>query len=194
MSEKVSPKLILVGSSGVGKTSLVGCFFQQQFDSRALPTVAPAFCTAPVKVSDGRTVDLQIWDTAGQEQYQSISQMFYRDSNIALVCFTEADFAAIQKWVDRVKEFTSDCRIYLVGTQVDLLDSQALSTFNEKVQNVATEQNMKFFMTSAKSGQGVTDLFQYVAGEASADQAPVAPVVDLIDNSRSPKKSGKSCC
>jgi GTPase SAR1 family protein len=62
MSDKISPKLILVGSSGVGKTSLVGCFFQQQFDSRALPTVAPAFATAPVKVSEGHVVDLQIWD------------------------------------------------------------------------------------------------------------------------------------
>jgi small GTP-binding protein len=194
MSEKISPKLILVGSSGVGKTSIVGCFFQQQFDSRALPTVAPAFATAQVTASDGRTVDLQIWDTAGQEQYQSISQMFYRDSNIALVCFNEADLSSLQRWVDRVREFTSDCQIYLVGTQVDLLNTEELAAFNEKVQRAADEQKMKFFMTSAKTGQGVTEVFQFVAGEACAAQAPAAPVVDLIGSSKAEKKGGKSCC
>jgi small GTP-binding protein len=193
MGEKISPKLILVGSSGVGKTSLVGCFFHQQFDSRALPTVAPAFCTASVTVGSGRTIELQIWDTAGQEQYQSISQMFYRDSNIAFICFNEAEFSSIQRWVDRVNEFTSDCQVYLVGTQVDLLDTEGMAEFNAKVTKAADEQKVKFFMTSAKTGKGVLDLFQYVAGEVSAASVPTAPVVNLMGDGTGTKGGGKSC-
>jgi small GTP-binding protein len=72
-----SVKIILVGSSGVGKTCLSASYQKQNFNKNTAPTVAPA--------SSCRVVILQIWDTAGQERYASISQLFFRDSNVAFV-------------------------------------------------------------------------------------------------------------
>ena len=65
-------KIILVGSSGVGKTSLVNAYFSQPFEGQTQPTVAPAFCGNTVTLSNGKSIYLHIWDTAGQERFQSI--------------------------------------------------------------------------------------------------------------------------
>jgi small GTP-binding protein len=191
----VSAKIILVGSSGVGKTSLVSCLFQQQFDASALPTVAPAFATWTVRCKDGTSVDLQIWDTAGQEQYQAISQMFYRDSDAALVCFTEGEVGSIPRWIERVKEHAPDSRLYLVATQVDLISEENYPDLNARAQESLETQKLKFFMTSAVSGQGVTDLFQTIAEESiQAQTAAAAPVVSLMDSQGPAAGSQKGCC
>jgi small GTP-binding protein len=73
-------KLILLGSSGVGKTTLIHSFCTQTFSQDSVSTVAPAFSEMTLEIDNGTLVTLQIWGTADQEQYQSISQMFYRDA------------------------------------------------------------------------------------------------------------------
>jgi small GTP-binding protein len=191
---KPAAKVILVGSSGVGKTSLVSCLFEQQFDTASLPTVAPAFCTYSTDCRDGTSIDLQIWDTAGQEQYQSISQMFYRDSQAALLCFNETEVESIPRWMERVKEHAPDCRIYLVATQIDLVAEDDYPLLNSKAQAMAEGQKLQVFMTSAKTSQGVTDLFQTVAEDAVQAHGAIAPVVSVIDNPGHNAGGAKPCC
>jgi small GTP-binding protein len=92
MEERRPIKVILVGSSAVGKTSLINAYFDQAQDLETSPTVAPAFVATSIKLSSDQLVELHIWDTAGQERFQSIGGMFYRDSDIAFVC---SDFSRI---------------------------------------------------------------------------------------------------
>jgi Ras-related protein Rab-7A len=88
-SEPRPIKVILVGSSGVGKTSLINNYFDQPHETDTSPTVAPALVATTISIPSGQPVDLHIWDTAGQERFQSIGGMFYRESDVALVCFDQ---------------------------------------------------------------------------------------------------------
>ena len=157
-------KVILVGSSGVGKTSLVSSFFDNPFENQDLPTVAPASCAAIMEVEGGKRVELQIWDTAGQERFQAISQMFYRDSHVAFVCFDPRQPEPVQNWISRVRSEVPECIIYLVATKADTLKQEEINELNAKASDMLTNFKAKNFLTtSAKTGAGVRDLFESAA-------------------------------
>jgi small GTP-binding protein len=108
-------KVILVGNSGVGKTCLIGSYLKNTFENRPTPTVAPAYSCREVKKRDGTVIVLQIWDTAGQERYSSISQLFFRDSDVALVCFEpndESSLLGVHNWVKRILTEVSKCHLF----------------------------------------------------------------------------------
>ena len=192
MSGKVAVKLILVGPSGIGKTSLVSCFFKQKFENQTVPTVAPAFCSANIELASGKTIDLQIWDTAGQEQFQSISQMFYRDSQVAFVCFDASDPDIIEQWVERVRTHVQDCAIVLVVTKSDLLSEEVRKTIEGKRDDLVARFNAKgFYVTSASTGEHVRELFHEAAGLGETAMKPNrAGTVDVVGQT----KKSRSCC
>jgi small GTP-binding protein len=153
-------KVILVGPSGVGKTSLVSCFVKHEFETETISTVAPAFSTSAVKLADDTLADLQIWDTAGQETYLAISRMFYRDSQVAIVCYTSDAPETIGEWIARVREQVSDCVIILAATKADELSEDGrLELFNDGLQRTAQHGANSHYVTSAKTGLGVNDVF-----------------------------------
>jgi small GTP-binding protein len=165
---KLTLKLILVGSSGVGKTSLVTSFFKQKFEAQIVSTVSPAFCNAPIEIDPHTTVDLQIWDTAGQEQYQSISQMFYRESHIAFICYDRDEVGSVARWVARVREHAPDAKLFLVATKADLLTEEgAEGAMTREGVDRATELNAKYFLTSSLTGRNVFELFESAARETA---------------------------
>lgn len=156
-------KIILVGSSGVGKTSLISAYFKNPFENNDLPTVAPASTNAIVQV-DKKKIELQIWDTAGQERFQAISQMFYRDSHIAFVCFDPKRTEPVESWVSRVRTEEPNCIIYLVATKSDILTQEEINEINQIAQDMKqTHKAEDFYLTSAKTGSGVQDLFESAA-------------------------------
>ena len=159
----LSIKVIVVGSSGVGKTSLIASFLNGAFSSNCKPTVAPA--QSNILVNVGVTpVELQIWDTAGQERFQSISQMFYRDSRVAFVCFDGKQQDTIENWVSRVRGEVPECIIFLVATKGDTLSEEEISELNHSgTELVAKYKAKSFLVTSAKTGNGVKDLFEAAA-------------------------------
>jgi small GTP-binding protein len=196
-----SCKLIMVGSSGVGKTSLLDCLYKQQFDNRSMPTVAPTFSEFKIEGDSGEIVEFQIWDTAGQEQYQSVSQMFYRDAKVALVCYDQSEVGSIEKWINRVKDHTVDCIIYLVSTKSDLLSESDLSLVTDEGEEHAQRSNAKHFVTSAQTGQGITDVFRAAAtdfrksqGSAPHTQEIMTPAPKLVQLGEQPKVPNKGCC
>jgi GTPase SAR1 family protein len=104
LAEKGRPiKVVLAGPSGVGKTSLIDAYFGQLHGRDISPTVPPEFVATGVKLEGNRTVDLHIWNTAGQERFQSVSAMFYRNSDVAFVCFDTSVDCTVHHWVERVR-------------------------------------------------------------------------------------------
>jgi small GTP-binding protein len=160
-------KLILVGHSAVGKTCLIAAFLKKPFDPRGLATVSPAYMFQDVSRKDGLTVTLQIWDTAGQERYHSVSQMFYRDANIALVCFeagNQESLESVPDWVEKVRKEVPDCDFLFVGTKSDQLPRED----HEKIvataqQQLGDLQSRGVFLTSAMNREGVDDVFKAAA-------------------------------
>jgi small GTP-binding protein len=164
MMAKTSIKLIIVGPSGVGKTSLVEYFMHEQFSTEVVSSVSPAFANATITLADETQVDLQIWDTAGQEKYQSISQMFYREAHVALICYFYSDISFISGWVTRVREFAPNCAVYLVATKADLLTLERdIKGIRRDSAALAGRLNATFFLTSSVTGQGVRELFENAA-------------------------------
>ncbi|KAH0792535.1 small GTP-binding protein [Histomonas meleagridis] len=155
-------KLILVGSAGVGKTSLMNALFEQSFEQDMQTTVAPAFCEKSIQISDGSKVTLHIWDTAGQEKFQSICETYYRDADVAFVCFDyeNMNHETIAKWVSRVRAQSPDCLIFLVLTKEDLTPSDQYPNILEDSEGYVNEFKAEaFHMTSSSTQNGVKALF-----------------------------------
>ena len=185
-----SVKLIVVGSCGVGKTALITKFQKKTFAAETNSTVSPASSTANISLPDNVTASLQIWDTAGQERFQSISTMFYRESNVAFVCFDHESFDSIEQWVNRVRTEEPSCKIILVLTKADLLDP------NEEIEangeGTTVQKALKasgFYMTSSVDGRNVNEVFYEAAMIAGKTEVQTTSTVKIDSES---KKS--SCC
>ena len=87
-------KIILVGESGVGKTSIISRYIKNLYNDRQPPTLSPLNLKKNI-IIDGYNIDLEIWDTAGQEQYRSITTLFYKD---ALICILVYDITKKKKF------------------------------------------------------------------------------------------------
>jgi small GTP-binding protein len=160
-------KVILVGNSGVGKTCLIGSYLKNTFENRTAQTVAPAYSCREVKKQDGTIVILQIWDTAGQERYSSISQLFFRDSNVALVCFDpndETSVVAVRDWVKRILNEVSECHLFGVLMKSDLIPADGIeSVINQTKVTLADVNFEAFYATSSLTRDGVEAVFQATA-------------------------------
>ena len=118
-------KFILVGDTGVGKTSLIGRFIENRFDPNHEFTVGVEFAAKTVLLN-GKPIKLQIWDTAGQEEFRAITRSYYRSSAAALVVFDVArreTFRNASRWVEDVRSNSNrDVILVLVGNKCDLVN------------------------------------------------------------------------
>jgi small GTP-binding protein len=188
--EQYSLKVILVGGTGVGKTNLMNAYFRHPLNPQTLPTVAPSSCTATIRVAEFQ-VELQIWDTAGQERFQSISRMFYREANIAFVCFDFARIDTVDSWVESVRMEAPDCAIFLVTTKSDLLSpdemGRAMALGEEKRRDLNAFIHV---LTSAHTGDGVEPLFIEAAKMATKIYRSNEPVLEIGHKT---EDQGKCC-
>lgn len=162
-----SYKIVLLGDSSVGKTSLVHRFISDAFDAHLANTIGAAFISKEHS-SNGKTVKLEIWDTAGQERYKSLTPMYYRSAKVALVCFDlscpESSFERAHYWVEQLAVLGPlDIRIKMVGNKSDLALDADLST----IESYCAEHEIPLLFTSAKDGKGVKDLFDGIVAETS---------------------------
>lgn len=163
-----SRKILIVGNSGVGKTCILCRYKNKCFiEDGHSPTINVVFTQCEVDDSNGNTIELQVWDTAGQEVYRSITSTYYREAQIALVCFDFLDEKSkedIDFWESAIKEQEKECILYLVATKCDTYGdiSQKVKEFVEsKIGDKFTEG----FVTSAKDNIQIDELFQAMANQ-----------------------------
>ncbi|XP_065188389.1 ras-related protein Rab-5B-like [Sycon ciliatum] len=160
-------KLVLLGESAVGKSSLALRFVKGQFQDFQESTIGAAFLTKSMTLDGGQLVKFEIWDTAGQERYHSLTPMYYRGAPAAVVMYdiTEQEsFSKAKSWVLELKQQASpDIRIALAGNKLDLNATRSVST--EEGKAYADEQDLLFFETSAKSNANVNEMFAAIATE-----------------------------
>jgi len=163
-SERAKYKLVFLGDSTVGKTSLITRFIYDQFDSNYKVTIGIDFVSKTMYLED-RTVRLQLWDTAGQERFRSLIPSYIRDSSVAIVVYditSRESFANSERWIDDVRnERGKQVLMVLVGNKSDLHSDRQVST--EEGERKAEEHGIMFLETSAKAGFNVNALFRKIA-------------------------------
>ncbi|KDQ15622.1 hypothetical protein BOTBODRAFT_31513 [Botryobasidium botryosum FD-172 SS1] len=176
MSKQLSFKLVLLGESAVGKSSLVLRFVKDQFDDYRESTIGAAFLTQIVTLDDGSTIKFEIWDTAGQERYKSLAPMYYRNANCAVVVYDITQSASLDKartWIRELqRQADPSIIIALCGNKSDLEARRQVT--KEEAQKYAEEEGLLWTETSAKSGEGVTEIFNTIARKLPTSPPPGA--------------------
>ncbi|KAM0786027.1 GTPase Ypt5 [Microbotryomycetes sp. NB124-2] len=172
-----SRKLVLLGESAVGKSSLVLQFVKQQFDDYRESTIGAAFLTQTVPV-DGGFIKFEIWDTAGQERYKSLAPMYYRNAHAAIVVYDVTSSASLVKarsWIAELqRQADPSIIVCLAGNKLDLADTQR-QVSTEEAQQLASEENLLFFEVSAKTAENVETMFSTIAEKLPLDSPASKP-------------------
>ncbi|XP_066466237.1 ras-related protein Rab-17 [Tiliqua scincoides] len=159
-------KIVLLGSTSVGKSSLAYRYVKKDFQE-SLPTVGCSFFSQLLRLNHA-TMKLEIWDTAGQEKYHSVCHLYYRNANAAILVYDITKQESLEKakvWLSELeKEFLpGEIIIVLVGNKLDL--SAAREVTSQEAKEFATTKGLLYMETSAKSDHQVTELFTMVAQE-----------------------------
>ncbi|WP_371801899.1 GTP-binding protein [Candidatus Lokiarchaeum ossiferum] len=156
-------KCVAVGDGGCGKTALVVRFSQGFFQENYKLTIGVEFAVKTIHINN-HNVKLQIWDTGGQERFQYVRPLYYKGSMGCIILFdltNRESFDHIPKWMDEVKKESGSIPMLLVGNKKDLVDQRVIS--RNEAEEVAKDLNMFYVESSAKSGDGVGDVFGILA-------------------------------
>ncbi len=190
---ETSVKIVLLGDSGVGKTSIVAQYVSGSTPDSIKPTVGAAFFTKEMSFN-GKPMELLIWDTAGQEVYRGLAPMYYRSAKIAIIVFDVTNiksFESVSYWSKELQEnVDSGLTIVVCGNKTDLEDARAIVP--DVAQKKAEEFGALYVETSASTGLNVERLFQLAINKffskASQDPDPV-PAPQPV-----PKQKKDGCC
>lgn len=163
-------KFILIGTSGVGKTSLAWRFKFEAFKEYSDMTVGVDVQTKSYDMFSNR-IEILLWDTAGQEKFQAISSAFYRDSIAVFLCFdytNHTSFKDIPKWMELMMPYLPEyCHIILVGLKNEEINLRKVSDFEART--FAKKHNMKFYSVSSKTGENIEKMFMNTAESIFTD-------------------------
>ena len=159
-------RVVFIGNSGVGKTNIISRFRYNVFEQSYLTTIGVDFTSKLLNIRN-KTIKFNIWDTAGQEKYRSITQSYYTNINIVCVCYdiTErSSFEALQELVNDVKHKTpNNVLIYIVGTKLDC--SYYRTTSIQEAENFCRNNMINYFEVSSQDGTNINDLFYTIGGK-----------------------------
>ena len=163
-------KIVIIGESGVGKTSIISQFIDQIFQKDQQSTIGGTFSTKTIKCGNGKILKLEIWDTAGQERYRSVTKMFYKDANAAILVYditNKFSFEELQNyWMEQVKESSpKNIILAVVANKSDLIEYEQVD--EEVARQFAKDNNAFFSVTSAKDTAQVDSLFLEIAKKYS---------------------------
>jgi Ras-related protein Rab-5C len=183
-------KVVLMGSSSVGKTSILMRFSKGVFSANQEPTIGGAFISREVQTEDG-SVALHIWDTAGQERYRALIPRYSLGASAIVVVYDvtdESSFLAAQTWISESRENHPDgVSWFLVGNKCDLTVVVDVA----KVHEYAIRERLLYWETSAKTGQNIQELFTHVARSLPRFRPPDPTLT--VDPGQ-PAPAAKPCC
>ena len=161
MSYDKTIQLLVIGDSSVGKTSLITRYTNGTFKEEYLATVGLDYYSK-VEAINNQTINIKLWDTAGQERFKALTQNYFRNAEGVLLTFdvTNTDsFNNLKDWIGSIKTNMESKNIFLpliiVGNKIDMEDAREIN--KEDAEKFVSDNNYKYFETSAKTGEGVDD-------------------------------------
>ena len=160
-------KIILIGSSGVGKSSILQRYMKKTFDENYKITIGVDFLMKTLTINK-QLVKLQVWDTAGQEKYKSLTKFFYKDAAMVILVYDitrRESFDNLKNyWYKEIQEYgEKDIVLGIAGNKSDLYDNEAVP--EKEARDFAKSINAIFALTSAQNNSGVTKLFEDIGNK-----------------------------
>ena len=171
-------KGVVLGEGRVGKTSILKRYFNQKFDSGEASTINPAFYPKKETTSDGTKVEINFWDTAGQEMFSSLNKNYYQGAIAALLVYDfnqfNDTFGKVEKWAREITEVVGNDVIFAIaGNKFDLLKSKSeIDNQTQQVNNFCNKYKCRHFVTSAQSGYNINEVFEFLINEMKKKYKP----------------------
>ncbi|CAL9105843.1 hypothetical protein OPV22_025822 [Ensete ventricosum] len=198
-------KVIILGDSGVGKTSLMNQYVNKKFSNQYKATIGADFLTKEVQMDD-RLFTLQIWDTAGQERFQSLGVAFYRGADCCVLVYdvnVMKSFDNLNNWREEflIQASPSDPENFpfiVLGNKIDIDGGNSRVVSEKKAKAwCASKGNIPYFETSAKEGFNVEAAFQCIARNALKNEPEediyLPDTIDVAGGARPQQSSGCEC-
>ncbi|KAJ8662823.1 hypothetical protein O0I10_000999 [Lichtheimia ornata] len=166
-------KFVLVGDSGVGKTSLISRFICNEFNAESKSTLGVDFGSTFAQMKDNRRIKLQVWDISGKERYQGIAPTYYRGAQCAFLLFDPTSLSSFVNlqvhWLEEIRRYASQrIKLVLIANKADLVKEgqQQREISIQAAEKYASDHDMLFFETSAlEDNTHIADVFQSVAAD-----------------------------
>lgn len=183
--KKVLLKVIILGDSGVGKTSLMNQYVNKRFSNQYKATIGADFLTKEVMIDD-RLVTMQLWDTAGQERFQSLGVAFYRGADCCVLVYdvnSSKSFETLDSWRDEflVQASPRDPENFpfvVLGNKIDMEESKRMVSQKRAMTWCQSKGNIPYFETSAKEAINVEQAFREACVNALQGEAEGDPYAD----------------
>jgi small GTP-binding protein len=155
-------RVVTIGEASVGKTSIISQLIERTFNPNISSTVGANFQQYHKRIGNDN-IDLQVWDTAGQERFRALSPIYYRGAHAGVVVFSMESRDSLDSLPEQISlflEISKDSLIFVAGNKVDLLDTRTFSKGD--AEDFVREHGWQLFFTSAKTGDGVVELFDEI--------------------------------
>jgi small GTP-binding protein len=170
-----SKKFVILGEGRVGKTSILTRYFSKKFNEGEKSTVNPSFYEKKQSYK-GKDYELKFWDTAGQEQFNAINNMYYQNAVGALLVYDVTipeTFEKVKSWVNTLQEVVGKDIIFVIaGNKFDLSKRDKLEANQAKIDSYCQQEKCQHFYTSAKTGFNLDETFECL----------ITSVLDKIEN------------
>ncbi len=158
-SEPPLYKILLLGDSTVGKTCFLLRYVDDSFLDLHMATIGLDYRLKTLILEEQKIVKVQLWDTAGQDKFRAITRNYYKGASGIILIFDVTNvksYENIKKWINEIKEEISEkVAIVLIGNKIDNVQERKIS--KEQGDKLASEIGVKFFETSAKTGEGINE-------------------------------------
>ncbi len=169
-SEEFVFKICVLGDGAVGKTSLIKKFTKGTFEMDYIKTIGAQFSRFNKKINED-VINLIFWDISGQDDFNFLQPLFYKESKACIIVYSleendlgNESFKHIENWHNELKKYCGNIPVVLFANKVDLIEENDLDI--SKIQNIVNKQNLlSYYLTSAKTGQGVIDAFNAIINE-----------------------------
>ena len=198
-NEKIekSFKIMLLGDSSVGKTCFLKRYIDDTFQDVYLSTIGFDYKYKFITLEDGKKIKLQIWDTAGQERFRTIGKGYYKGAHGIILIYdvtSQKSFDSIKTWLNEIKsEASNKVCVFLVANKIDIED-RLIS--REDGEEIAKNNNLEFYESSAKDNINVSEVFQDLAEKINEKYQIMKEKGKKLDEIIPEKTKGKKkkCC
>jgi len=188
-------KILIIGDSTVGKTNFVYKLSEDKFSENYFASTGIELKTTSIQI-DGKSIKIQLWDTAGQEKYRAMIKNLYLKSQGIIILFditNETSFINLKNWMSQIKESCGeDIPILLVGNKIDLEDNRVIN--KERAMEYANNENIEYIEVSSKTGENInkalTSLLQKILKRDDSN----SNFSFTLDAGTVKKKTKHNCC